>query len=52
MLYEVITDFEKGIIVTIVNECQKEILIEGLDNCSPLSSLVIDIFGGDRNNFV
>jgi len=40
-------DFEKGIIVTIVNECQKEILIEGLDNCSPLSSLVIDIFGGD-----
>lgn len=39
-------DFEDGIIVTITNECQKDVLIEGLDNCSPLSSLVIDIFGG------
>lgn len=41
-----VVDFEEGIIVNINSECQKEVLIEGLDNCSPLSSLVIDIFGG------
>lgn len=40
-------DFVDGIIVNITDESQKEVVIEGMDNCSALSSLVPGVFGGN-----